>query len=107
MADNLERVHERRARLRLVIGGGEFDLLVETDVARRRQILAALARPGQPVVDVMRETALPGVEVDSGDALADFSKATAICTATVDLPDPPFSLPTTITRTHGALDDDP
>jgi len=51
--------------------------------------------PSFAVLEIMGEAFLPRVEVDRGDALPAFSNATAICIATVDLPDPPFSLPST------------
>ena len=53
--------------------------------------------PGSPVLDIMRGASLPRIEVDRGDALPDFINVIAMCMATVDLPDPPFSL-ATITR---------
>ena len=54
-------------------------------------------RPGAAVLDVMGEALLAGVEIDGGDPLAAFISATATCIAVVDLPEPPFSLPSTTT----------
>ena len=67
-------VEECRACLCLVFGFWELGLLVETDMVRSRQFFAALPRPGQAVVDVMRKAALPAIEVDGGDALAQFQQ---------------------------------
>ena len=54
--------------------------------------LATLPPPSAPVFDVVRETPLRKSRSMVATLWPAFSKATAICMATVDLPEPPFSV---------------
>ena len=53
--------------------------------------------PGAAVLDVVGEAFLAGVEVDGGDALPDLHQGDGDVQSVVDLPEPPFSLPSTTT----------
>jgi hypothetical protein len=70
-------------------------------IVRRHFQLTRALRPGAASLDVMRETLLTRVEIDRGDALASL-KATAMCNAVVDFPEPPFSLPSTTAGSPGS-----
>jgi hypothetical protein len=59
--------------------------------------------PCASVLYIMGEALLPRIEIDGRNARRpDLIRAIAICIATVDFPDPPFSLPTTFTRAERA-----
>lgn len=68
-------------------------------VKRQLEHQLMLPRPFPPILDVVRERLLVGVEIEGGDAPAS-SKATMTCIAMVDLPLPPLMFPTT--RIRGA-----
>src|SRR5260370_11200724 len=54
---------------------------------REFEVETSAARPGASVVDVTGKALLAAIEIDGGDPLAAFIKATATCRAMVDLPD--------------------
>jgi hypothetical protein len=71
---------------------------LDAAVSREFEVEASAARPGASVIYVTGQTLLATIEVDGSDALASLQHATATCRATVDFPEPPFSLPRTTTR---------
>jgi hypothetical protein len=97
MLDSADDIHELLAFGSLIVsdmhGLAEFDAAVRGTL----DVQARATRPGATVVDVTGEALLPAIEIDRGNALAVCIKATAICMAVVDFPDPPFSLPSTTT----------
>jgi hypothetical protein len=70
---------------------GRIEGLVRASAARRRP----LHRRGA-IVEIAAERALARVEIERGDPAAGAASATALCTAVVDLPVPPFSLAKTM-----------
>jgi hypothetical protein len=97
----IDLLKKRVAVCRLVLDGRMVAVRYEVAVIRNFKVEPGLLRPGMTVLDIMGEALLPGVEIESGDAVLDLRSAIARCIATVDLPEPPFSLPTTITRARG------
>ena len=75
-----------------IIGPAEAEMIGNIEVA------GDMLGPGAPVFDIMRETSCLVSRSIVATRWPDFISAIAICMATVDLPDPPFSLATTMTR---------
>src|SRR5690348_6882944 len=69
LSDLRQRPQETGVIRGLAFRPGSLPVLVEAHMRRRRQIDPALARPGEPVVDVVRKAALRRIEIDRGDAL--------------------------------------
>lgn len=95
-------VGKLRVRGDLVLGARNVQLL-EADMGGRGRLLAALACPGEPILDIAGEAALPAIEVDGGYASAGLQQRAGDMDGD-GFPDPPFSLATTMTRTLGARD---
>jgi hypothetical protein len=66
-------------------------------VRRNFEINSPIVRPDATVLYVAHQTLLIAIQIDNADALTAFWSAMATCIASVVLPEPPFSLPTTIT----------
>jgi hypothetical protein len=60
---------QRPAARGLFLGRGVIELL-EAEVLGHAEVATDVAGPGAPVLDVMGEALLPGVEIDGGDRLS-------------------------------------
>ena len=73
----------------------------ETKMIGDLEVASDLLGPGAPVLDKMVKLFCLASRSTVATRCPDLISATAICIATVDLPDPPFSFATTITRVDG------
>src|SRR5471030_1287626 len=54
----------------LILLGRIIDLRIETSMVGNFEVAANVLSPGAPVLDIMGEASLPGIEIEGGDALA-------------------------------------
>ena len=98
----LDLSNQRFTVRRLVFSGRVIHVLDKIAMVGNFQAKPRLLGPGVSILDVVSEGLLRELRSRVATVWCAFINATVTCMATVDSPDPPFSLPTTITRAREA-----